>query len=1393
MKTILYRLGSLAAIVFLAAACSKEPNPSPTPTPSSKDEVKITSGSSFTILADGGTATVQFSSSGKWTAALSNDRAASWLSLSSTSGEKGNASLTLTAAKSEETEDRSATVRITCGNASASVTVTQKQKDALTQTPSKTQFGAEGGNFTIEVKANIEYEIEVGADWIHVISTKAMTSSTATLSVDKNEDTRKREGTVMVKSAIGSEKITVYQEAGAPSVILSAESVSVMTEGGTFTVDVSTNVDVAMAITSGADWLSEVSTKAMSTHTYTFQAAANDSYDAREGKITFKNAESGIEASVTVTQMQKDAIIVSQPVYEIGADGGNISIQAATNVELDISVSASWVHQISTKSLQTVTYDFTVDSNPGYDDRECVITFSSVGSSSQPEFTQNSPWSLIGTINGDNWTRDIGMKTDGKWHVANGVSISGSDEFKFRKNSSWTENLGSITYSLTTISANSPVSLNQDGGNMKIAAGTYDIYLSPDRKTAYFLTAGTPFTYDGYGTSGSGISQSVTIRQDGADGFLVDFQEKYTLSARSQNLELRARSSVSIEATSHADWISVVNTKALSDRSVTLQISENKADGARTGIVTVQAPALGINQDVTIVQVGTGDIYIPDDAFRAFMLANFDTDGDGLLSKEECEAVESINLLATDDPSVNNIESLQGIEYFVNLVALNINMGNGTGSSGKLTGTLDLSANTKLWGIYIYNCGIDTLDISTCTELRTISLDQVTNLKEIIFPKDEGLFVQSITIRYSLIGPELDLSIYPDLDYIYLYGNPNLNKLWLTTGLNPQNIDLQSGCIVAYKGDNPNVEAPFKDPVLKEMMMNSDYFKSYDWNGDGVFSYRELERLQSFILWPDYFNRMDESKVITSFEDIAMFKNIKSFAMSDLYERVNAPLPDCLADLTEITLIQVDDCDITGPIPESVCKMDKLLYLDLINTKNTGPLPSDIGNIPNLKDLVINDCPNMDGPIPKSLLTDCTYDYISLNGCNFDDTFIVVPSSRLLDHTVQGNNFSFLGTQEREYTLPGGGTYYEYPCIYFRSEADGHGAVHPDGEVELYHAATKGAGIDFFITGDGFTAENNTVGGTLETYMKHLAEVTLSMEPYNKLKEYFNVWLIYAHSEREGTGYMSSEGLKFSSYHPNPLRSTICYGDNDYAIRFAKEATGREVSSGTVAIIMNSSLYGGTCHFAIGGIYDSGLAVGYTPAAWMMDLTYVHETLGHGFGHLDDEYDASGQSTSYSYMGTYWPSGGFGANMDATEEVRWSSFISDSRYSAENIGAYATSKRVSTTFGSGYRDYYRPTANSVMRSQWDEGGNRFNAPSREAIWQRVQLLANPEKQWESWEDYVINGYDREEFINFDLMPPPASSPSIAPKTMRNPEHTLPDGRKIGQLPPHSPPVILNKR
>lgn len=114
-------------------------------------------------------------------------------------------------------------------------------------------------------------------------------------------------------------------------------------------------------------------------------------------------------------------------------------------------------------------------------------------------FNKTSEWTVIGTIGGSSWDKDIAMKTNGTWHVAFGVDIKASDEFKFRKNKSWDMNYGA-----SSAKVGEKVSLSTGGGNIKLPAGTYDLYIAEATQVGYFLTAGSAFTHAGDGVVAEG-------------------------------------------------------------------------------------------------------------------------------------------------------------------------------------------------------------------------------------------------------------------------------------------------------------------------------------------------------------------------------------------------------------------------------------------------------------------------------------------------------------------------------------------------------------------------------------------------------------------------------------------------------------------------------------------------------------------------------------------------------------------------------------------------------------------------------------------------------------------------------------------------------------------------
>ncbi|MBR5398700.1 MAG: hypothetical protein IK103_02785 [Bacteroidales bacterium] len=120
-----------------------------------------------------------------------------------------------------------------------------------------------------------------------------------------------------------------------------------------------------------------------------------------------------------------------------------------------------------------------------------------------------------------------------------------------------------------------------------------------------------------------------------------------------------------------------------------------------------------------------------DATFKAYCVANFDTDGDGDISKDEALAVteiECINSSPTHQYQYQEVAgkrhdymyatSLKGIEEFKNLEKLNVAGNNSI--QGPLA-SLDLSQNTALKTVWIFNNNISALNISGCEEIENLN------------------------------------------------------------------------------------------------------------------------------------------------------------------------------------------------------------------------------------------------------------------------------------------------------------------------------------------------------------------------------------------------------------------------------------------------------------------------------------------------------------------------------------------------------------------------------------------------------------------------------------------------------------------------------------------------
>ena len=102
-----------------------------------------------------------------------------------------------------------------------------------------------------------------------------------------------------------------------------------------------------------------------------------------------------------------------------------------------------------------------------------------------PEPEPASEWYLVGDFNG--WTAADAaykMTKEGDWFVFKGFAANGNG-VKFVADASWSVNRGG-----EFVEAGAAIELTQNGSDMMVAAGTYDVYLNADASVGYFMTPG---------------------------------------------------------------------------------------------------------------------------------------------------------------------------------------------------------------------------------------------------------------------------------------------------------------------------------------------------------------------------------------------------------------------------------------------------------------------------------------------------------------------------------------------------------------------------------------------------------------------------------------------------------------------------------------------------------------------------------------------------------------------------------------------------------------------------------------------------------------------------------------------------------------------------------------
>lgn len=395
--------GAIIFVIVGLSSCKKEivgpdNNPETPDTPASE---YIVSNLSMSIPAEGGDCSFSFKTTDTWTASVINGRADGWLTFSPTSGMSGNVTVMVTASKNEGYEDRSATLRIVSGKNTTDLLITQKQKDALLVNATKYEVPEDGGDVSIEVKSNVNYDytLEDADGWLteNTAKTRAMETRILSFVVAPNESTDRREGRIVFTDGNLKEVVSIYQGAAKapektdPRILLSKKDITIESKGGTVKVEAVSGKNVSIKIPEGYGWIQEGNKE--STNTFYLTVSENSSLDNREGFVSFTDAESGFSENVNILQLSKDAIVVSKSSYSFGLEGGTLAMDVVSNMQVNASSDADWLSLAKSKAVDSQLV-FSIAGAEAGTDRTGVITLrsgSAVQKISVRQFPMDSP------------------------------------------------------------------------------------------------------------------------------------------------------------------------------------------------------------------------------------------------------------------------------------------------------------------------------------------------------------------------------------------------------------------------------------------------------------------------------------------------------------------------------------------------------------------------------------------------------------------------------------------------------------------------------------------------------------------------------------------------------------------------------------------------------------------------------------------------------------------------------------------------------------------------------------------------------------------------------------------------------------------------------------------
>ena len=522
--------------------------------------------------------TLSFSTNVAWSATVSAD----WLTISPSSGEAGKNSVKVEVEENRTGQPRSATITISDKESMQKVSVTVRQealKASLTVSPESLEFSANKGEEMLNVTSNTDWVITKDAEWITLDSDKGKGLATIAAGVTENTSLTSRTGTITVSPSDSSVKKTVSVRLSGTAVVFTIDKneFNVAAVGESFSVKVTHNI--GYKINSQPEWVKQtVMMPSANTETYTFNAEANTSTEAREGVIVFCNDNNEC-VPVTVKQAGANATLsVSPAELTFTAKSESKTFSIASNTAWTATSSAPWAKINAASGSGNAQVVVSAEENTAITQRSATVTIKTADgkASATVKVTQSSA-NVIFSVD----RNEFNVAAAGE---SFSVKVTHNIGYKINSQPEW------VKQTVMMPSANTETYTFNAEANTSTEAREGVIVFCNDNNECV----------------------PVTVKQAGANATLSVSPAELTFTAKSESKTFSIASNTAWTATSSAPWAKINAASGSGNAQVVVSAEENTAITQRSATVTIKTADGKATATVKVTQSAANVIFSVD-------------------------------------------------------------------------------------------------------------------------------------------------------------------------------------------------------------------------------------------------------------------------------------------------------------------------------------------------------------------------------------------------------------------------------------------------------------------------------------------------------------------------------------------------------------------------------------------------------------------------------------------------------------------------------------------------------------------------------------------------------------------------------------------------------------